>query len=176
MQKLYFSKIREVKSPERGTAAAAGVDIFVPKFNEQFIADVIAKNPNISSILPGCYSYLILDNKIIIGAGERILLPSGIKIRGHKSIALNAHNKSGIGSKKGLDRLAEVVDEDYMGEIHISLVNTGNHMVEICENEKLIQFLEVQIENSELVELHIEELFLEETERGVGAFGSTNKN
>jgi dUTP pyrophosphatase len=103
------------------------------------------------------------------------MIPSGVKMRGHQQIALNAHNKSGIGVKKGLDRLAEVVDEDYQGEIHISIVNTSNYIVEICEDEKLIQFLECNVEYSNLEELPESELFVEETERGTGGFGSTNK-
>jgi len=68
-----------------------------------------------------------------------------------------------------------VVDEDYQGELHISLVNTSNYIVEICENEKITQWLEVHVDYSELAELTEETLFTEETERGAGGFGSTDK-
>lgn len=174
----YFTRTRQVKEPVRGTKESAGIDFFVPKFDDRFITDIKLKNPNVSSILPGCHSYYIIheEKKILLGPGERLLIPSGIKLRGHESIAFVAHNKSGVASKKGLDRLAEVVDEDYMGEIHINVVNTSKNIVEICEDEKLIQWLEVVIENSDLQELTEDELFKNfSTERGTGGFGSTNK-
>lgn len=174
----YYSRVRQVKEPNRGTQNSAGIDFFIPKFNDNFINDIIIKNPNISSIRPGSYSYYILreEKKILLGPGERLLIPSGIKLRGHDHIAFVAHNKSGVASKKGLDRLAEVVDTDYQGEIHINIVNTSNNIVEICEDEKIIQWLEVSTDISELKELNENELFIEETERGNGGFGSTNKN
>lgn len=175
MENLYYSKVRDVKSPTRGTSVAAGIDFYVPKFNNQFIEDLSKKNPNISSILPGSYTYFILEDKILLGAHERMLIPSGLKIKGHPNVALNTHNKSGVASKKGLDRLAEVVDEDYEGEIHISIVNTSNHIVEICEDEKLVQSLEVHVDYSMPVEIPIEQLFIgSQSERKEGGFGSTD--
>lgn len=175
MQKLFYSRTREVKQPERGTSVAAGIDFFMPEFTDKFLFDIIEKNPNYSKLRPGCYSYYIDEHaspkKILIAPHERLMIPSGIKIRGHQNIALNAHNKSGVGVKKGLDRLAEVVDEDYQGEIHISIVNTSNFIVEICENEKLIQFLECPVDYSDLTELPESELFIEETARGDKGFG-----
>ena len=174
---LYFSRIREVIAPQRGTKESAGIDFFMPKFTETFLTDLKAKNPNISEIREGSYSYYIdeTNKRILLGAHERLLIPSGIKIRGHENIAINAHNKSGVASKKGLDRLAECVDFDYQGELHSNIVNTSNYIVEICEDEKLLQFLECKIDMSELQELLIDDLFLTETDRGEGGFGSTNK-
>lgn len=34
-----------------------------------------------------------------------------------------------------------VVDEDYLGEVHISLINTSNNEVYINENDKVVQFI-----------------------------------
>lgn len=175
---LFFTRTRKVKQPERGTSKAAGIDFFMPTFTDEFLTDLIEKNPNYSNLRPGNYSYYIDKNlkKILLAPHERLMIPSGIKIRGHENIAINAHNKSGIGTKKGLDRLAEVVDEDYTGEIHISLVNTSNFIVEICEAEKIMQWLEVKVEYSQLKELSEEDLFKDfNTERGNDGFGSTDK-
>lgn len=178
MSKLFFAKTRLVKSPERGTSRSAGIDFFVPEFTDEFIKDLINKNPNYSQIRSCNYSYYIDESKklVLLAPHERLLIPSGIKIRGRESIALIAHNKSGIGVKKGLARLAEVVDEDYTGEIHISIVNTSNYIIEICENEKLIQWLEVHIDYSMIEETTELDLYTNfESERGIGGFGSTNK-
>jgi dUTP pyrophosphatase len=178
MQKLFYARTRNVKQPERGTSRSAGIDFFMPEFTDDFLKDLIDKNPNYSQLRPGNHSYYIIkdEKKILLAPNERLMIPSGIKIRGHANIAINAHNKSGVGTKKGLDRLAEVVDEDYQGEIHISIVNTSNFIVEICENDKLIQWLEVHVDYSELEELPETQLFIEETERGDKGFGSTDKN
>lgn len=175
-QIYYYSKEREVKDPVRGTSKSAGIDFFIPKFTIEFLKDLRTKNPNISELRPGSYSYYILDDKILLAPGERILIPCGIKLKGHENTAFIAHNKSGIGSKKGLDRLAEVVDEDYEGEIHINIVNTSNYIVEICEDEKIIQWLEIGVGLSELRKLNSNELFNNSTsERKDGGFGHTDK-
>jgi hypothetical protein len=36
MSEIKFLKIRDVKSPERGTDEAAGIDFFVPEYNPKF--------------------------------------------------------------------------------------------------------------------------------------------
>ena len=173
---LYFSKTGEVNSPQRGTSCSAGIDFFIPKFTPQFLDDFISKNRNISIIWKDCYSYYLdLPNKLLLlGPGQRILIPTCIKMRGHDHKAIIGFNKSGIGSKKGLDALACVIDEDYQGVLHINLVNTSNEMVAIHEDEKILQFLELPVDYSELKEVPESELFLKETDRGEGGFGSTN--
>lgn len=178
MQKLFYAKTRNVKSPDRGTSRSAGIDFFVPEFTADFLKNIIDKNPNYSILRPGNYSYYIIKNekKILLAPHERLMIPSGIKIRGRANIAFNAHNKSGKGVKKGLDRLAEIVDEDYQGELHISIVNTSNFIVEIEENEKLIQWLEVNVDYSELEEVSEDKLFISKTERGEKGFGEGTKN
>ena len=39
MSTVKFLKVRDVKSPLRGTHEAAGIDFFVPNYNEQFEKD-----------------------------------------------------------------------------------------------------------------------------------------
>ena len=73
------------------------------------------------------------NNKTItINPQERILVPSGILVNFEgEPKALIAYNKSGIASKMGLSKLAEVVDQDYQGEVFVNIVNTGNWPVKI---------------------------------------------
>lgn len=170
-----FMKVRDVKSPTRGTSKASGIDFYVPGFNHRFIQDFKSKNPDISTLKPGCFEYILLDHKILLAPGARLTIPSGIKVRGLKDISLNAHNKSGISTKKGLIYGAEVVDMDYTGEIHISIINTSNFIVEINENEKILQFLQEFVNIGDIIEVNSsEELFLEESERGENWQGSTD--
>lgn len=178
--KFRYSKVRDVKSIDRGTSNSAGIDFFIPKFTQEFMKIVQDKNPCISQLIPSSYSYIIINSpdvkSILISPGERLMIPSGIKLQGHKSTAFIMFNKSGISVKKGLDVLACVIDEDYQGEIHLSLVNTSKYIVEIKEGEKIIQGIEIPVIYSDLIEVPETELFETETERGTGGFGSTNKD
>lgn len=174
---LYYSRVREVKQPARGDSEASGIDLFVPVFNEQFLADLKKKNPDISSVIPGSYQWLVdLTNtpRILLAPHARICIPSGIKFRGTKYVSVNMHNKSGVGTKKGLDYLAEVVDSNYQGECHISLVNTSPFIIEILEGEKIIQVVQEGCKLDIPTELPEDELFAGiDSERGENWQGST---
>ena len=41
---MRFLKSRNVKSPERGTSLSAGIDFFVPYYDEKFLKDITSKN------------------------------------------------------------------------------------------------------------------------------------
>lgn len=168
---LQFTKVRNVNSPTRGTEKSAGIDFYVPEFNEKFVNDLKNKNGNIQ------FEYIDGNTNIpviVLFPQDRILIPSGIYVKIPAGFALIAHNKSGVASKKGLDVLACVVDEDYQGEVHISLVNTGRDIVYINQNDKIIQFILIPVLYAKLFELsNLQELYPTETKRGTGGFGST---
>jgi dUTP pyrophosphatase len=140
---MKIQKIRDVKTPSRGTSKSAGIDFYTP--NDM--------------------------NPILLGPGEDALIPSGIKAQVPPGYALIAYNKSGVATKNKLTKGAEVVDEDYTGEIHIHVFNSGKTTSMINPGQKLIQFIliEMNYENIEEVE-SLDEI---ETERGAGGFGST---
>lgn len=140
---MKIKKVRDVKTPERGTSGSAGLDFFVPN-------DFIEKE--------------LLN-------GESAFIPSGIKAQVPKGYALIAFSKSGVALKKELAIGACVVDEDYTGEIHLHVYNWGNRPVIIKPGEKLVQFLLLPVLYSEIEVC--DELEFEKTERGDGGFGST---
>jgi deoxyuridine 5'-triphosphate nucleotidohydrolase len=161
-----FAKVREVKSPVRGTEKSIGIDFFVPEFTEQFVKDLKEKNPDVS----------LLDNKMIqLMPQQHVLIPSGIKVKLPDNTFMNAFNKSGVSSKKHLIKMAETVDEDYQGEVHISILNAGRKIQNITEHEKLVQFIILPAIYTEIVEKNKDVLYNNVTERGEGGFGSTNK-
>jgi dUTP pyrophosphatase len=167
---LKYTKIRDVKSPVRGTAEAAGIDFFVPNYNAQFVVDFREKNPNID------YAYTADDSmQFVVKPGQRVLIPSGIKTWMTPGTALIAANKSGVASKKGLIFGAQVVDSDYAGEVHISVINTSNDDVLIKCGEKLIQFIHtpVLLTPAEEVDEFMFNALHDKSQRGTGGFGST---
>lgn len=140
---MLIKKVKDVKTPSRGTSKSAGIDFFTPNDME----------------------------RIILSPNESALIPSGIKAQVPEDYALIAFNKSGVAVKKGLMIGACVVDEDYEGEIHIHVVNTSRSIVEIMPGEKLTQFLLIKV-NYETVE-EVDEFPNRYSERGAGGFGST---
>jgi len=144
---MRIAKVRDVKTPTRGTTGSAGIDFYVPN------------------------DYPV--NLQLIEPGDRYLIPSGIKANIPSGYALIAMNKSGVATKKSLIVGACVVDSDYQGEIHMHLINVGNYSVKVVPGEKLVQFLLVPIEHCKISEVDESELFQFETVRGAGGFGST---
>lgn len=179
--KIDYARTRPVKSPKRGDGTiesrSAGYDFFIPEVTPQLLIDIKEKNEKIELSADG----------IEIGPHERILIPAGIKMNMVKlanemyldygyGIASIAFNKSGVSVKLGLNVMACVIDEDYQGEIHISIQNTTNDPVVIKFGDKIIQFLFIPVLLPALVEKPQEELFNIETVRGAGGFGSTGNN
>lgn len=158
---MKFCKVRNVKSPVRGTGKAAGIDFFVPN--------------NFSAI---------------IGPHSDLLIPSGIKVEIPEGYMLMAADKSGVvttymacikaGRQPKEDAFgssvivgAKIVDEDYQGEIHLHLINLGNSAVQIKPGMKIAQFILVPVSYEGLEEVPEAKLFSRSSERGKGALGST---
>ena len=172
-QTIKFYKSRNVKTPTRGTGEAAGIDFYIPFADEQFVKDIVAKN-NTSS-LPVLVQ--VIDNElyITIMPNGRVLIPSGIHSWMSPNSALIAANKSGVATKTGLVFGAQVVDSDYSGEIHISVINTSNVPVTVKGGEKLIQFIHTPVLLTPLEEVDKDAYnkLHHLSERGEGGFGST---
>lgn len=144
MNSIFFIKTRSVISPQRNNPTDAGIDFFIPTFDSQFQKDLIDKNPTIDP------STQLFSDHLILNPHQRILIPSGIKVKIEHGTSLIAFNKSGICTKTGLIFGAQVIDSDYSGEIHISLINTSQYPIAIKENQKIIQFIHLPIILSQL--------------------------
>lgn len=174
---IEFCRVRPVKLPTTAYRSA-GVDFYVPTFTDEFVKDVSEK----SKIGWKSQTFTKFEDKpaFILEPGERINIPSGICCKFNRpSCAFVAFNKSGIAVKKGLTVGACVVDEDYTGEVHLSLINTSNEKVTIAEGDKIVQFLLLPIlAVREINEVSVEdyELYKEQlnSERGDKWCGSSN--
>jgi len=115
---------------------------------------------------------------IDLNFGEKILIPSGIHVNLPKNVYLKVENKSGIASKRGLIFGADVIDQDYQGEMHINLINVCNNIAIINAGDKIVQmialFQPIMKETKEYAST--KELYENSTsERGADGFGSTDK-
>lgn len=145
VSELKFIKVKNVKSPTRGTEQSAGIDFFVPDDFETVV------------LLPG----------------ESCFIPSGIKVSLPSGHVLIAFNKSGVAVKKGLHVGACVVDEDYQGELHLNLTNAGNQPQIIEKGDKITQFVLLPVNYAVPVEVEPKDLYPKKSKRGEGGFGST---
>ncbi len=174
-EEIKFCTVRKVKDPTRGTSRSAGIDLYVPEDLTQAQLDKCQPiKQEIRALVEGKNG---LVKQLQLFPQQRILIPSGVKCNIPKGYAGVIMNKSGVSSKTGLCKLAELIDEDYQGEIHINVVNTGNEVVKIVPGEKIAQMVLIPVMIAPLKKMgSVEELFSEgETERGVGGFGSTDK-
>ena len=100
-KRIQFTKIRDVKSPARANSNDAGMDFFIPYFNDQFLADLKAKNVN-----NDIHYNLKVDEQgqeiveIVLLPHAQINIPSGIRVNIlDKDTFLLAQNKSGVATK-----------------------------------------------------------------------------
>ena len=174
VDELMYTKVRNVHDLTRGTEEAAGLDFYIPEYDDKFLADLIKKNPNahvryeIDEFPAGKVLYIYLL------PGSRILIPSGIKTCIAPGTMLMAANKSGVSTKKGLVYTAEIVDSDYAGEVHLGIANFTDEMVTITTGEKIVQFIHTPVILSQPVGITNEQFedYHKNSKRGDKGFGS----
>lgn len=160
---MKITKIREVKTPTRGTECSAGLDFYVPA-----------------------------GIRLCMLPGDDVLIPSGIKVEVPHGYALIAHNRSSMATSTRAMKYAGlkgnpnstrgcvvvgacVVDEDYQGEIYIHLINVGRCAETIIAGMKVVQLVLTPVSYEGVEVVDEEELFNQASERGKGGFGSTNE-
>lgn len=176
-EELEYCLVRNVKEPCRAHPQDAGIDFFVPI--DLTVQDMQEKNPLVSSSYP---RYITEDGSNIVEAivlkpGQRVLIPSGVKMKVPDGYMLMYDNKSGVASKKGLVIGAKIVDIGYEGECHLNLINTSNETTSINAGDKICQGILVKIgfHLPKRVENEAELYGDSHSARGDGGFGSTDK-
>lgn len=170
MKNIKFIKIRNVKSPNRGTKVSSGIDFYIP--ND--LVEVKTTPWELWTInkVTLLEKENIFKKWFIINPLEGVLIPSWIKTIIPTWYDLVFDNKSWISFKKWLIIWAKVIDSDYRWEIHLHLVNISNISIFVELWEKITQWIVRKVELCELEEVN-EEFFNEETERWSWGFGST---
>ncbi|MCL2049359.1 MAG: dUTP diphosphatase [Defluviitaleaceae bacterium] len=108
---------------------------------------------------------------ITIKRGERVLVPTGIKIALPFGYEAQIRSRSGLAYKHGVAVLNSpgTVDSDYRGEIKVILINHGEQDFTINRGDRIAQMIIARVEMVEFVEADK----LPGTERADGGFGST---
>jgi len=143
---MQFKKLHpNFQLPQRGTASAAGYDLFMPS--------------------AGALRECEVGNTQLVGLGFSAAVPEGY-------VALILP-RSSAGAKHGVElrNTCGVIDSDYRGEWMVAVKTKEGQEFGWAEGERLFQFILVPAGNftPELVEE------LPTSDRGEGGFGSTGK-
>ena len=103
--------------------------------------------------------------------GQTKLIPTGLAIQPPAGYCAKIYARSGLASKKGLRpaNCTGICDEDYTGEYMVALHNDSDQIQYIQDGERIAQLV---FERYYIVEFEEVE-HLDETDRGMGGFGST---
>ncbi len=145
------------------------------------MAEIRVKKLNKNAILPtygsveaaGADLYACLDENITIAPGQTVFVPTGIAMEVPKGCAGLIYARSGLACKRGLAPANKVgvIDSDYRGQIIVALHNHGTAEQVIGHGERIAQMVITPV----LTPAYIESAELDDTDRGVGGFGSTGK-
>lgn len=114
-----------------------------------------------------------MEESIVLGSLERVLIPTGIKMAIPEGYEVQVRPRSGLALKHGITLLNTpgTIDSDYRGELKIIVVNVSKEAYTIEPQERIGQLVLNKVEQ---IEFEIVDS-LEETERGEGGFGHTGK-
>ena len=107
-----------------------------------------------------------------INPGERKMISTGISLAIPKGCVGLIWDKSGMAAKHGLKSMAGVIDTGFRGELKVVLHNLSEEKFSVEKGKKVAQMLIQPIHQKEVVEVSE----LDETQRGIGAWGSTGLN
>ncbi len=125
-----------------------------------------------SAYAAGADLYALIEGEsLTIGAGETVLVRTGLSVEIPEGYVGLIYARSGLATKRGLAPANKVgvIDSDYRGEVKIALFNQSGEEQIVLAGERVAQlviapYLAVEYEQAEELSF---------TVRGEGGFGST---
>jgi dUTP pyrophosphatase len=112
---------------------------------------------------------------MVLKAGERALVPTGLSIALPAGYVALVHPRSGLAIKHGISMVNTpgTVDASYRGELQVILINHDLHEdFVINKGDRIAQLVIQKFEVAEFLEVDS----LPGTDRGTGGFGSTGRS
>lgn len=112
-------------------------------------------------------------SSLILKAGDRALLGTGVSIAMPDGYVGLVHPRSGLAAKHGITIVNSpgTVDAGYRGEIMVTLLNTSSEDFEITEGDRIAQLLFQKVERARFLQVET----LPESSRGDTGFGSSGR-
>ena len=114
-----------------------------------------------------------VEKTIVLAAGERQLIPTGLRIALPAGFEAQVRPRSGLALGHGIliPNAPGTIDADYRGEIQVILLNAGGEDFEIVRGDRIAQLVVAPVVRPEWVEVES----LDGTVRGDGGFGHTGR-
>jgi dUTP pyrophosphatase len=112
-----------------------------------------------------------VEDDVVLCAGERRLVPTGLAVAIPRGFEGQVRPRSGLAHREGVTLLNTpgTIDADYRGEIQVLLVNLGPAPVRVRRGDRIAQLVIAPVVRAEWREVRT----LAPTGRGGGGFGST---
>lgn len=142
--------------PQYQTPKSSGVDLHANI--EGFVYENIPRNEN---------------GDLVLSPGKRFLVKTGLAFGIPDGFEMQLRPRSGLALKNGitLSNAPATIDADYVGDVGIILENRGDTNFFIAHGDRIAQAVFAPVVMAKFHE--VDEL--EDTIRGEGGFGSTNK-
>ncbi|MBF5044490.1 dUTP diphosphatase [Aggregicoccus sp. 17bor-14] len=114
-----------------------------------------------------------IEGERTLGSLERLAVPTGLAIALPRGYEGQVRPRSGLALRHGITLLNSpgTIDADYRGEVQVVLVNLSHEPFTLKRGDRIAQLVVAPVQQAELREVSL----LDETERGVGGFGSTGR-
>jgi dUTP pyrophosphatase len=112
--------------------------------------------------------------ELVIPAGERALVKTGVKIAMPDGYVGLVHPRSGLAAKHGITVLNTpgTIDAGYRGEIMVTLLNTSREDFQIAAGDRIAQLLFQQVSQARFIAVNE----LPVSSRGETGFGSSGRS
>ncbi len=116
-----------------------------------------------------------IEKPLILAAGERTRIPTGIVVQIPEGYEGQVRARSGLADKAGicLSNGVGTVDSDYRGEVMVLAMNAGKEAYTFQPGERVAQIIITPVPKVQIIE--VDELDDDGAERGAGGFGSTGR-
>lgn len=110
---------------------------------------------------------------VVVKAGERLMVPTGVSIALPSGYVGLVHPRSGLAAKHGITVLNTpgTIDAGYRGEIMVILYNTSDTDFSISTGDRIAQLLIQAVETARFVRVET----LPDSDRGETGFGSSGR-
>lgn len=171
---LLIKKLSDkARLPTRGSAFAAGYDIYAAKETVIPARGKALVDTDISMAVPEGTCAFPCPLAPIPHSSPRPRSTIFISICKYEILTMKTDGRiaprSGLASKHFIDTGAGVIDADYRGQVKVLLFNHSEKDFEIKEGDRVAQLVLERIYTPDVVEVQE----LEESVRGAGGFGST---
>jgi len=116
---------------------------------------------------------VVASEELILQPGQRHAVATGFAIAIPPGHEVQVRPRSGLALKHGITcpNTPGTIDEDFRGEVKIILANLGSEPFAIRRGERIAQLVPAVVTRATFDEVDS----LDETDRGVGGFGSTGR-